>query len=93
MTKEGLGRRQYTASNVAPLLVLLCVNVQHCAASVVWLPLTIVLVFVVTMRPMIKLVRMTALDDAPWNWKGAWNSDMPQFFAQVKGKSSSSDHS
>ncbi len=33
-----------------------------------------------------KLVRMTALDDAPWNWGDNWNSDMPTFFAQVKGE-------
>lgn len=30
------------------------------------------------------MVRGTMLDDAPWDWSGAWTKDMPEFFSEVQ---------
>ena len=29
---------------------------------------------------LVKILKMHALDDAPWEWKSQWNKDMPKFF-------------
>ena len=29
---------------------------------------------------LVKILKMHALDDAPWQWKSQWNKDMPDFF-------------
>ena len=29
---------------------------------------------------LVKILKMHALDDAPWQWQSSWNSDMPDFF-------------
>ena len=29
---------------------------------------------------LVKILKMHALDDAPWQWQSQWNKDMPDFF-------------
>ena len=41
---------------------------------------------------LVKILKMHALDDAPWEWQSQWNKDMPEFFQVPKSQALAHAH-